>query len=390
MMKKIFMTVCSMACLTTMAAQDLSKVKVVSDSLFLDNKTYVSGNKYQRDAMLFVDVIADTHPYYIKPERRDSLFRLQDNLLKACGECSNDSVFVGLLVKTLGPLHDKHTDVIDLARLSRKKNEAAQGEALRHAETSTRAAFMDRSDVPFRYVIVPEHSLCYLQFNQCVDARTAHTDTLPRWDTMLDEMFAKMKAGGIKALVVDAQYNNGGSSMLCDELLIHLRPLSEIRNMSSHLRFSRIMAAYNPRVGIAKKSWEDAGHIDELYPMPAGKVGPSFVQPEVYQGMVIFVQGERTYSSAGILMTLARDNHIGMIVGEKSTYSPSHYGEVIPFRLPNTGVLGTVCSKFFARPDKEHVDDTCLLPDVMLDLKDKDAAWQRIIQLVKTHTTHMP
>ena len=76
------MTVCSMACLTTMAAQDLSKVKVVSDSLFLDNKTYVNGNKYQRDAMLFVDVIADTHPYYIKPERRDSLFRLQDNLLK--------------------------------------------------------------------------------------------------------------------------------------------------------------------------------------------------------------------------------------------------------------------------------------------------------------------
>ena len=178
--------------------------------------------------------------------------------------------------------------------------------------------------------------------------------------------------------------------MLCDELLIHLRPLSEIRTMSSHLRFSRIMAAYNPRVGIAKKRWEDAGHIDELYPMPAGKVSPSFVQPEVYQGMVIFVQGERTYSSAGILMTLARDNHIGMIVGEKSTYSPSHYGEVIPFRLPNTGVVGTVCSKFFARPDKEHVDDTCLLPDVMLDLKDKDAAWQRIIQLVKTHTTHMP
>ncbi|MDY4967685.1 MAG: hypothetical protein SO094_04865, partial [Prevotella sp.] len=61
MMKKIFMTVCYMACLTTMAAQDLSKVKVVSDSLFLDNKTYVNGNKYQRDAMLFVDVIADTH-----------------------------------------------------------------------------------------------------------------------------------------------------------------------------------------------------------------------------------------------------------------------------------------------------------------------------------------
>lgn len=385
MMKKIFMAVSLMACLTTLMAQDLSKVKVVSDSLFLDNNTYVNGNKYQRDAMLFVDVIADTHPYYIKPERRDSLFRLQDNLLKACGECNNDSVFVGLLIKTLGILHDKHTDVIDLARLSRKKKEAARREALRRADVS-KTAFMDKRDVPFQYVIVPDHSLCYLQFNQCADARTAHNDTLPRWDTMLDEMFTKMKSGGIKALVVDAQYNNGGSSMLCDELLVHLRPLSEIRNMSSHLRFSRIMAAYNPRVGIAKQRWEEAGHTDELYPMPAGKVSPNFVQPEVYQGMVIFVQGEKTYSSAGILMTLARDNHIGIIVGEKSTYTPSHYGEVIPFRLPNTGVVGTVCSKFFARPDKEHVDDTCLIPDVMIDLKDNDAAWQSILQLVRTHT----
>ena len=43
-----------------------------------------------------------------------------------------------------------------------------------------------------------------LQFNQCADARTLRNESLPRWDKMLDDMFAEMKAKGIKRLIVDA------------------------------------------------------------------------------------------------------------------------------------------------------------------------------------------
>ena len=196
---------------------------------------------------------------------------------------------------------------------------------------------------------------------------------------MLDEMFAKMKEQGIKRLIVDAQYNNGGSSMLCDELLIRLCPLEQLQTFSTFLRFSRLMAAYNPRIAVAKQSWEADGHIDELYLMPSGKVRPDFVQPEVFDGKTIFVQSEKTFSSAGILMTLARDNHIGLIVGTNSTFSPSHYGEVLPYRLPNTNVIGTISCKYFARPDKEHLDDKSLMPDVSLDLTDKEKALDAIL-----------
>ena len=170
--------------------------------------------------------------------------------------------------------------------------------------------------------------------------------------------------------------------MLCDELLIRLRPFEQLRTLTSSLRFSRLMGAYNPRIAIAKQSWEADGHIDELYPMPAGAVGPDFVQPEVFEGNVIFVQGEKTYSSAGILMTLARDNHIGIIAGSNSTFSPSHYGEILPYRLPNTDIIGTISCKFFARPDAEHVDDKTLVPDVALDLSDKEELWDEILKII--------
>jgi hypothetical protein len=140
------------------------------------------------------------------------------------------------------------------------------------------------------------------------------------------------------------------------------------------------MAAYNPRIAIAKKSWEDDGHKNELYQMPTPKIPADFQQPKLFEGRVVFVMGKHTFSSAGMLFTLARDNHIGTIIGTTSIFSPSHYGEVLPYRLPNTGVLGSISCKFFARPDTATVDDECMEPDVKVNLDDKDASWRYIIE----------
>ena len=379
-MKKILSVIGAIICSAMVTAQNLNQFKALDDSLFRNNESYVKSNKYQRDAMLFVDMFADTHPYYIKKERRDELFAKQGKLLDDCLKCNDDSTFAELLGATLGELRDKHTDVIALGQLEAKKNKGNEkGQDLKAGNSSEVMTF--KGDL-FHYTIIPDHLLCYLQFNKCMDARTMRNESLPRWDKMLDEMFAKMKEGGVKTLVVDAQYNNGGSSLLCDELLVRLRPKTELKDYSTYMRFSRLMAAYNPRTGVAKRAWEEKGHIDELYLVPAGKTRPNFVQPEVFNGKVIFVQGKKTFSSAGILMTLARDNNIGIIVGENSTYSPSHYGEVLPFRLPNTNVVGSVCCKYFVRPDSQHVDDKTLAPDVVIDLSDKAKAWEKVLGLI--------
>ena len=63
-----------------------------------------------------------------------------------------------------------------------------------------------------------------------------------------------------------------------------------------------------------------------------------------------------------------------------STFSHSHYGEVLPFRLPNTEIIGSISSKYFARPDASAADEHYLRPDVEIDLEDKDAAWGYIVR----------
>lgn len=366
-----------LCCLSlTAAAQPWRQMKTLDDAPFLHNKAYQKGNKYQRDAILFVDMLADTHPYYAKRARRDSLLSTQPALLKACGKCKSDSAFSQLLYGVLGRLHDKHTDLMDTVTYGvrlREKMAQKAAEPASHDE-----GIMARHDALFDYTLLPEHSLCYLQLNQCADARTQRDASLPRFDVLLEEMFGAIDSLGIATLVVDAQYNNGGNSGLCTELLLHLCRAEQLRDFTTYLRFSRLMEMYNPGVATVRQQWEAEGHADEMYCRPTPPMPPIEGQ-KIYGGRVVFVMSERTYSSAGMLMTLARDNHIGTIVGTTSSFPPSHYGEVLPYVLPNTGVFGTVCCKYFARPDVTHLEDEALEPDVRLDLTDKAAAWQYIL-----------
>ena len=351
-----------------------NQFKLLSDSVYQTMPEYQSGNKYQKDAIVFMDMVADTHPYYIKEERRAEWFAKKQALLEKCRDIETDEIFVDALIDVLGPLHDKHTDLTTMKRMQESKQKVnKKDDTVDVPGVIDMEHIMRRHDSNYYYQIFPDYNICYLQFNQCVNAKDYP------FAKFLDDMFAKMDENGVKTLVVDAQYNNGGSSQLCDELLMHLYPLDKMRSFTTYLRFSDLMAAYNPRIAVAKKSWENDGHKNELYQMPAPKIPADFQQPKLFEGQVVFVMGKRTFSSAGMLFTLARDNHIGTIIGTTSTFSPSHYGEVLPYRLPNTGVLGSISCKFFARPDAATVDDKCMEPDIRVDLDDKDALWQYIV-----------
>lgn len=366
-------------CSLSLSAQGGPQFKDVPLTGIEGTPAYADGNKYQKDALLFVDMLAATHPYYIRAERRFVLESRLPDLLEACADCGSDAEFAALLREAMKEVRDRHTDVIDEASYTAQKSGAKGAKAESAAAADDARSPLTRGGELFSYRIFAPESICYLQFNQCNDARSLRDESLPRFDKLLEKMFAEMAQEEIETLIVDLQYNNGGSSRLCDELLDRLRPLSELRNLDSYLRFSPMLALYNPKVGEAMAAWEAAGHKDELYPIRQRAVR---TEPhDCYEGKVVFIQGPKTYSSAGILVTLARDNAIGEVIGTESDYSPSHYGEVIPFRLPNTGLLGSVCTKYFERPDKARAEDKSLSPDTFVNLDDKQVAWDTILKM---------
>ena len=355
-------------------AQNMSMFKALNDSVYQTMADYQAGNKYQKDAILFMDMVADTHPYYVKPERRKDWFAKKAALLEKCKTIDTDEALADALNEVLGKLKDNHTGVTTPKQL-RERN-IAERIKLREAGITSFAPDSEHIMRPhatsYDYKTFPEWSICYLQFNKCVDNPADH------FATFLDRMFAEMETGNIRTLVVDVQYNSGGSSWFSNLLFAHLYPIDKTKQYSSFTRFSDLVAQIYPPSVEVRKNWENAGHKDELYPEPAPVAG--YQQPKLYEGKVIFVMGPRTFSSAAMLITLARDNHIGTIIGTTSTFGPSHYGEVLSFRFPNTEVFGGISCKYFARPDESKSEEAFMQPDIELNLEDKDAAWQFIVE----------
>jgi len=92
-------------------AQDITRFKVLSDSAYQTNTQYKSCNRYQKDAILFMDLVADTHPYYVRPELREEWYAKKETLLEKCKSIETDEALADALNKTLGKQKDKHTCV---------------------------------------------------------------------------------------------------------------------------------------------------------------------------------------------------------------------------------------------------------------------------------------
>lgn len=254
------------------------------------------------------------------------------------------------------------------------------------------------SQQPFAYTLYPEKSLCYLQFNACMDRATVQQQLearnpgaaadpsvaeklarIPLFTSFLDEMFATIRTAGIRTLVIDLRNNSGGNSRLCDELLHRLRPTCDLSTFRGEIRFSKLWELHYPllaaryreafvQAGIA---WETGKlYTDRDLPPLDRDIPDTERRPdddcEIFEGDVIFLQGPRTFSSAGMLLTLAADNGLGTIAGTPSSFRPTHYGDLLLWELPRTHLRGSVSHKIFRRPATQKDGETSLIPDVLL------------------------
>ncbi|QZE13632.1 hypothetical protein K4L44_13810 [Halosquirtibacter laminarini] len=276
--------------------------------------------------------------------------------------------------------------------------------------------------VPFHYTLVPEKGICYFQFNACFDQNSlrqqylsrypniperdlqAKTSRFPRFDKFLSGMFDSIRVNGIETLVIDVRDNKGGNSNLCNQLLSWLMPADEIKNISSYIRFSELWkqnyptlaSTYEDEFVKAQKSFK-MGELHSGYTLPSlsksiseNKSDNNFPinsnEALIFKGKVVFIQNSNTYSSAGMLITTAMDNNIGIVIGDKSSYKPCSCGDLLSFELPNTKIKGFVSHKIFKRPNISQCNIECLVPDVLLQqtwndfLEGKDIYWNWVLE----------
>lgn len=458
-------------------------------------EAYINGNDFQKDLLLYADMLGDTHPYYANAEHRAKLQKRVRKMYKECGKIGNVAEFKLYLAKVAATLHDGHTaiyywsspdrifpvrftingnapSIVDLCQdeyrdilgkevkfingkplkkilnaareivsadnevnfenlvteyllltdfwamlgmsseelhITFADNTTATIPAINKRElkvTQLQSNLSNRVTAPrrvlFDYQIFDKEGICYLQFNQFAD-RVTHPQMkqLARFDEFMSQMMADIEAKEINTLVVDLQYNSGGNSALGNVLLSWLKPFGEIEQYSADVRISELMLERYPYY---KEFTYDGKPLElgRVYSAPtfdhnrevksSGNITQDStyhvlnLDPErLFKGEVIFVQGKDTYSSATLLLTTARDNGIGKIVGEPSGGRPSHYGDILFCTLPNTLITATVSHKHFIRPNRAKVECEYLTPDVLIDTNnpDKDLVWEWIV----AHTT---
>ena len=452
---------------------------------------YQKGNIYQKDLLLYVDMLGETHPYYADEANRAKLEKQAKRMYRECAKINTDLYFKIYLQHFASSLNDGHTsiyywedlnkifpigldidgdnpyiinitseehrdllgkEVVEINRYPVKQvlewarplvsadNDvnfeklvtqylmfAQFWQMLGLSDKELHLTFNDGSNVTmpainkqslkiaqlqrntsnrvtaqrgvlFDYTIFEEEGICYMQFNQFAD-RVTHPNypQLARFDDTMRDMMAEMEAKGIETLVVDLQYNGGGNSMLGTVLLSWLQSYKETQNVSVTLRYSDLLCQHYPYYqnftvegnplerGKCYDFWSFNHSKDYVvdYEKQDSTQHVINIDPErIFKGNVVFIQGKDSFSSATLLLTLAQDNGIGIIIGERAGGKPCHYGDILYCTLPNTETLATVSHKYFIRPNRALEHAEYIEPDVMIDLDnpERDLAWEWIVE----------
>ncbi len=160
-------------------------------------------------------------------------------------------------------------------------------------------------------------------------------------------------SNGVTKVVYDVRSNKGGNSAACYSILESMGMIPP--TMGSIIRISEL----------AKETYPSMYGTYRGTPTIIGSTGSMIISKKNDEVKLIVLSDETTYSSANKLCVMVQDGKLGQIIGQGSSNSPSAYGDVLYFKLPNTALEGQVSHKHFTRADST-ADQKQLRPDVEL------------------------
>ena len=186
------------------------------------------------------------------------------------------------------------------------------------------------------YEIDEEKSLAVLTLTQC-DYNQTYVDCVRR-------MFTEVKEKGIGNVAVDVRGNGGGNSTVVNEFIKYL-PTERYHGGGSDIRYGAFTVHQD---GICK----NARYTDLTF-----------------EGKVYVLTNHDSFSSAMMFAMMIQDNGLGEVIGEFPANAVNGYGDIVIFRLPNTGMMLAVSRKKWYRADEKNPDEY-VMPNYPCDSRD--------------------
>lgn len=204
-------------------------------------------------------------------------------------------------------------------------------------------------DAPYTFRILDGNKVAVMNFDACVDVNGMQV--------FADSMFTTLRDQGIKDLIIDVRYNGGGNSNVGDVLLKYIAP-------KPFAQYGKTLVRITPTtIALTRNRYEKPDtriipedSVSSHEPLPAA---------QRFHGNVYLLTSHTTFSSASSFAWAFKEAGCGTVVGEETGGMSVHYGDVVSFKLPNSGLAVNVSHKRFWLPGADENDIHGVLPDIV-------------------------
>lgn len=215
---------------------------------------------------------------------------------------------------------------------------------------------------PYTFRIIDGRKVAVMNFDACVDVKGMQV--------FADSMFTVLREQGIKDLIIDVRYNGGGNSNVGDVLLNYIAP-------KPFAQYGKTLVKVTPTtIALTGNRYEKPD--THLYPeSPVSRHEP-LPEAQRFAGNVYLLTSHTTFSSASSFAWAFKEAGCGTVIGEETGGMSVHYGDVIGFRLPNSGLSVNVSHKRFWLPGANENDIHGVIPDIICP---QDEALEKALQM---------
>jgi C-terminal processing protease CtpA/Prc len=206
--------------------------------------------------------------------------------------------------------------------------------------------------VPNFWKTIPEIHTGYFRLAKCeLDDDYRHS---------VQNFFYRLSQEEMTRMVVDVRGDPGGKMDVFQEFFNKM-PGYRFKNFTTQMRVSD-QAKEQRHLLRRNYHFVEGSDVttptEDVWRKPGSEAGVSS-----FKGRVFFLVDKGSMSAATDLPTLYKDNEIGVVVGEKTGNAPTHYGDLLHFKLGHGLTLRvSFCTRVRPRPKSDPEDG--LNPDV--------------------------
>jgi Peptidase family S41 len=287
------------------------------------------------DLAFMLETFEAVHPnLYAKLPRTDTKY-LQKDLENQLNEPMTFEKFGRLLQAFADRFQDGHTLLPD------------PGFTLR-AQTATQAESPDS----YKFSI-PSFGIGLIDFRAFANPE--------RFQKFLETTFTEIQRQKLTTLIVDLRNNGGGNSALGNTLLNYLTDKPFRQFSRAEVKVSPQFEAYLKARG-SELPWPSGSPIGSIVKVEIPFVLPT-PQPLRFAGKLYVLIDGPTFSSASAFASVIKDFKLGVLVGAETSGHPTDFGNIYPFKLPNSNLEAWVSSTYWVRPSGQD-DGRGVIPDV--------------------------